>query len=338
MAIILPANHFAHQYLTSQNLPVVSSAANQDAAATRRCVTLGFVNVMPTEYLEETVNLLLARLARAPYDVKPVFISPEGKDCKGVSWERARAEKPDCLLITGYAASNLPFEELDFWPALNTIIKDAEHLALPLLGVCAGAMAVAYASYGIQKEQAPHKLLGNYEYTTDTGAHLYLATSRNNTLNRVQLLETVAQGHLQVAAQTHDTPQPEPAVLIDPRRDWVLTLAHLEYAYTTRNDYPDFEGQALHILDYQYRRDHNQQSPKYDPALAARVLPPVHLTLNPAQVKAREDYAESLMAAWIARAYTRKYVLQNESVRAHHSRVEGARRQAPYPAASPGSF
>ena len=311
MAIILPQTHFAHTYLESQNLPVITEAANEDAESQRRTVTLGFVNVMPTEYLEETVNLLLARLSKAPYDVKPVFISPEGKDCKGVSWAQARDQKPDCILITGYAASNLPFEELDFWPELKTIIKDAEAASLPLLGVCAGAMAVAYAAYGIKKEQAPHKLLGNYEYQTPEGARLYLATSRNNTLNRAQLLGAVKEGRLQIAAETDDTPQPEPAVLTDKRRDWVLTLAHLEYAYTTCNDYPGFEGQDLNILDYQYRRDHNEQSPKYDPALAARVLPPVNLELSPAQVKAREEYAESLLSQWVARSYGRKCDLEN---------------------------
>ena len=175
-------------------------------------------------------------------------------------------------------------------------------------------MAVAYAAYGIQKEQAPHKLLGNYEYQTQEGERLYLATSRNNTLNRAELLSAVKTGALQIAAQTEDTPQPEPAVLTDKRRDWILTLAHLEYAYTTSNDYPDFEGQDLHILDYQYRRDHNEQSPKYDPALAARVLPPVHLELSPDQVKAREAYAESLLSNWVSRSYVRKLDLDNRAV------------------------
>lgn len=330
MAIVLPQAHFSHSYLQSQNLPVRAEAANQDALNARRTVTLGFVNVMPTEYLEETVNLLLARLAKAPYDIRPVFISPEGKDCKGLSWGQAKVRKLDSLLITGYAASNLPFEELDFWPTLQTIIKDAEKESLPLLGVCAGAMAVAYASYGIRKEQAPHKLLGNYEYKTPEGERLYLATSRNNTLNRCQLLGAVERGDLQIAAQTDDTPQPEPAVLTDRRRNWILTLAHLEYAYTTSNDYPDFEGQDLHILDYQYRRDHNEQNPKYDPALAARVLPPVNLALSPAQVRAREDYAESLLSGWIARAYARKLDLENFAA------VRAARKAAPQRTFRPG--
>lgn len=313
MAIILPQEHFAHSYLKSNDLPVRAEADRQDGQATRRAVTLGFVNVMPTVYLEETVNLLLARLSKAPYDVRPVFISPEDKDCKGVSWERAKAEKPDCLLVTGYAASNVPFEDLYFWPALQTIIDDAEKTSLPLFGVCAGAMATAYQSYNIRKERAPHKLLGNYEYQTAEGERLYLATSRNNTLNRGDLLNAVKEGRLQIAAQTEDTPQPEPAVLIDKHRDWVLTLAHLEYAYTTSNDYPGFEGQDLNILDYQYRRDHNKQSPQYSPALAARVLPPVNLALSPAQVKAREDYAESLMSSWVARVWERKATLENQA-------------------------
>lgn len=310
MAIILPHDHFAYQYLETEGLPVIPEDSIDESFA-KRTVTMGFVNVMPSVYLEETVNLLLARLAKAPYDVKPVFISPEGKAAKGTSWAEAKTQNLDCVMITGYAASNLPFEELDFWDELKTIIKDAEKQDLPLVGVCAGAMAVAYAAYGIQKEQAPHKLLGNYEYVTPEGEKLCFATSRNNTLNRPQLLDVVHQGRLQIAAQTDQTPQPEPAILTDQRRNWVLTLAHLEYAYETYNKYPDFEGQDLHILEYQYLRDHNTQSPKYDPALAARVLPPVNLELSAKQVKAREEYAENLLSDWVAQSFARKCKLEN---------------------------
>lgn len=308
MAIILPQDHPAFSRLQSQNIPVRAEAANSDSVAAGKFVTMGFVNLMPREYLEETVDLLLARLARAPYDIRPVFISPEGKSDKGMSWDEANQRyKLDSAMITGYAASNLPFEELDFWPALQGIINDADRRKLPLVAVCAGGMAVAYQTYGISKERAPHKLLGNYEYKTEDGCCLHLATSRNNTLNRRQLLNAVKEHGLRIAAQTDETPQPEPGVLIDRQRDWILTLAHLEYAYTTSDNYPDFEGQPLHILEYQYLRDHNTASPKYDPDLAARVLPPAHLELTPEQVRAREDYADRLLSGWVARTYANKY-------------------------------
>lgn len=308
MAIILPQDHPAFSRLQSQNIPVRAEAANSDHAAAGKTITMGFVNLMPREYLEETVDLLLGRLAHAPHDIRPVFISPEGKSNKGVSWNEAnRQYKLDSAMITGYAASNLPFEELEFWPALQDIINDADRRKLPLVAICAGAMAVAYQTYGIQKERAPHKLLGNYEYKTEEGCCLHLATSRNNTLNRRQLLNAVKEQGLSIAAQTDETPQPEPGVIIDRKRDWILTLAHLEYAYTTSDNYPDFEGQPLHILEYQYLRDHNTASPKYDPDLAARVLPPVHLELTPEQVRAREDYADRLLSGWIARTYANKH-------------------------------
>lgn len=303
MAIILPQDHPAYSRLHSQNVAVRPEAANSDPQAQDKTVRLGFVNLMPREYLEETVDLLLGRLARAGHDIRPVFISPEQKPDKGVSWAEAKAQGVDCLLITGYAASNLRFEELEFWPALQTIINDAEKQKLPLLAICAGAMAVAYNSYGIAKEQATHKLLGNYEYKTQNDERYYLATSRNNTLNRGQLLAAVKQRGLDILLETDDTPQPEPGIIADQRRGWLLALAHLEYAYTTCDSYPDFEGQDLHILDYQYRRDHNTASPKYDPALAARVLPPVNLELTEGHVKVREDYADRLLSGWVKRAY-----------------------------------
>ncbi len=306
MAIILPQDHPAFSRLQSQNIPVLAEAANTDQRAADSAITLGFVNLMPRMYLEETVDLLLARLAYTGRDIRPVFISPENKPEKGLCWNDAKKLKIDSLLITGYAASNLHFEELHFWESLQEIIRDAEKLSLPLLAVCAGAMAVAYQSYGIAKEQAPHKLLGNYEYKTAQGERLYLATSRNNTLNRRALLNAVECNGLRIATETTETPQPEPGIITDSRRNWILTLAHLEYAYMTSSTYPHFEGQALHILDYQYRRDHNTNSPDYDPALAARVLPPAHLELTPEQVKAREDYAKGLLSDWVSRTYDMK--------------------------------
>lgn len=307
MAIILPQDDPAFSRLQSQNIPVRAEAANEDRHAQGNMITLGFVNLMPRNYLEETVDLLLGRLAHAAQDIRPVFISPENKPDKGVSWAKAQEQNIDSLLITGYAASNLPFEELDFWPALQTIILDAEKLSLPLLGICAGAMAVAYQSYGIKKEQAPHKLLGNYDYKTKNGDSLYLATSRNNTLNRCDLLAAIEKRGLAIPLQTEETPQPEPGVITDRQRNWVLTLAHLEYAYTTCDTYPHFEGVPLNILDYQYQRDHNTHSPDYDPDLAARVLPPANLELTARQVKDREDYAVRLLSDWVAKTHTQKY-------------------------------
>lgn len=308
MAIILPQDHPAYAHLQSRHIDVRPEAANQNGHESIPTVTLGFVNLMPREYLDETVELLLTRLAQARHHIRPVFISPENKPDKGLCWDEAKKQPLDCLLITGYAASNLAFEELSFWPQLQTILRDAEDKKLPLWAVCAGAMATAYECYGIRKEQAPHKLLGNYDYRDAEGNAVYLATSRNNTLNRRDLLSAADKHKLDIALETNDTPQPEPGIIIDRRRNWILTLAHIEYAYRTCDTYPDFEGQPLHILDYQYRRDHNTESPKYDPELAARVLPPAHLELTPAQVKAREDYADDLLSGWIAQTYERKLV------------------------------
>ncbi|MFN3826625.1 MAG: homoserine O-succinyltransferase [Micavibrio sp.] len=301
MAIILPQDHPAFSRLQSANVAVRPLAANLDEKAQSNIVKLGFVNLMPREYLEETVDLLLTRFANGDRDIQPIFISPEHKADKGISWAAAK-DDVDTVLITGYAASNLPFEELCFWPELQTIIRDCDRERKPLLAVCAGAMAVAYETYNIAKEQAPHKLLGNYDYKTPDGKSIFLATSRNNTLNRYDLLAALEEHKLTIALETTDTPRPEPGIIIDRSRNWVLALAHLEYAYTTCNTYPDFEGQDLHILDYQYRRDHNTDSPKYDPALAARVLPPANLELSAAQVHAREAYAEQLMNGWVLRS------------------------------------
>jgi homoserine O-succinyltransferase len=303
MAIIIPQDNPVYSRLKNQGIAVKAETADSFRRAVKspQVVTLGFVNLMPTIYLEETVDLLLARLAKADADIRPVFIHPEDSR-KGALWDDAKTKNLDCVLVTGYAASNEPFENLTFWGELCRILDDVKEQKLPLFGVCAGAMAIANHHYGIAKERAPHKLLGNYEYKTTDGGSQLLATSRHNTLNRADLLQAIEKDGLQIIAETVQTPQPEPAVLIDPARNILLTLAHLEYSNGKRV-YADLKDDLPRdIMTYQYDRDHNTTCPKYDPELAARVKPPVNAALSNEQVRSRERYAEKLLSAWVNQA------------------------------------
>ena len=305
MAIILAQDHPAYSRLKNQGIAVKAETADSfgRAAKSQHVVTLGFINLMPTIYLDETVDLLLARLAKAEQDIRPVFIHPEDRR-KGQLWEEVKKQKLDCVLVTGYAASNEAFENLTFWGELCRILDDVKEQKLPLFGVCAGAMAIARHHYGIAKERAPHKLLGNYEYKTPQGQSLFLATSRHNTLNRTDLLQAVEKQGLRIIAETEQTPQPEPAVIVDPAGNVLLTLAHLEYG-NGKSYYPNFESEKLDILTYQYKRDHRRDA-CYDPELAARVKPPINVPLSNEQVQIREAYAEKLLAEWVRQAYERK--------------------------------
>lgn len=298
MAIIIPQDNPVYSRLKNQGIAVKAETADSfgRAANSSPVVTLGFVNLMPTIYLDETVDLLLARLAKVDADIRPVFIHPEDRR-KGIFWNEAKQKDLDCVLVTGYAASNEPFENLTFWGELCRILDDVREQSIPLFGVCAGAMAIAHHHYDIAKERAPHKLLGNYEYKTTDGGVQFLATSRHNTLNRNDLLRAVEKDGLQIIAETFQTPQPEPGVLIDPARNILLTLAHLEYG-NSKSAYPNFENEKLDILTYQYKRDHRRDA-CYDPELAARVKPPVNPALTNEQVRARERYAETLLSSWV---------------------------------------
>lgn len=310
MAIILPQDCPAYSRLKEQGVPVKSDTGLEFARSTNAAgvLTVGFVNVMPEIYLDETVDLLLSRLSETNRDIRVVFISPENNPAKGASWSREHAKEQgiDAFVITGYAASNLPFDQLSFKNSLGDLLDYADEEGLAVQAYCAGAMFAANHTYGISKEPSPYKLLGNLEYKTADGESVHLATSRLNTLNRQELLSAVKTQGLEILVETQQAPQPEPGILIDRNRNWVLPLAHLEYAYVTRNDYPDFEGQDLNILEYQYKRDHNTNSPKYDQALADRVHPPVNLHLTPAQVKNREDYSVKVLTEWADRALEQK--------------------------------
>lgn len=313
MAIILPQDHPAFHRLQSQNVAVKADTPLNHvfgaASAGDNVVNTAFVNLMPESYLDETMDLLLARLSRAQHDVRPIFVHPN-EPKKGITWAEANQKYAiDAVMITGYAASNADFDELSFIDGAREILDDTAAKKLPLFAVCAGAMLAANHYYGVSKvpatrapteaggEPEVHKYLGYLPFSDPQGDVVLVPTSRQNTLEANEFAAAVKEFDLSVPLVTHVTLHPEPAVFTDPANNRIFTLSHFEYQ-DVKSRYKGFEDEELDILTYQYKRDQASG----DAALMARVQPPINPDPTPAEKAKLHQYSESLFQGFVSTA------------------------------------
>ena len=147
-----------------------SRAAAQDI----RELEIAILNIMPDK--EDTELQLLRLLSNTPLQVRPTFLRLDSHIYKHVSEEylqkfykpfsSVRDRKFDGLIITGAPVETLPFEEVDYWQELTTLLDWANQNVTALMCICWSAQAGLYHYYGIGKHPLPVKLSGVYSHRT----------------------------------------------------------------------------------------------------------------------------------------------------------------------------
>jgi homoserine O-succinyltransferase len=77
---------------------------------------------------------------------------------------RRRESKFDGLIITGAPIETLPFEEVDYWPELCTIMDWSRDHVFSTMHVCWGAQAGLYHHYGMAKYPLAAKMFGVFPH------------------------------------------------------------------------------------------------------------------------------------------------------------------------------
>jgi homoserine O-succinyltransferase len=72
--------------------------------------------------------------------------------------------KFDGMIITGAPVEQIPFEEVDYWKELCTIMDYAKNNVFCTLYICWGAQAGLYYHYGVQKYPLEKKFFGVFDY------------------------------------------------------------------------------------------------------------------------------------------------------------------------------
>ncbi|KRK87841.1 Homoserine O-succinyltransferase [Lentilactobacillus sunkii DSM 19904] len=126
------------------------------------------LNLMPTR--ENTEQQFLTRFSEISTDAELTFMYPQSHHFRGTSREdierdyvcldQIRDFHYDGLIVTGAPVETLPFNQVDYWNEIETIIDWARTHCTECLYECWAAQACLFHDFGIRKHQLISKLFG----------------------------------------------------------------------------------------------------------------------------------------------------------------------------------
>lgn len=170
MPVRIPTTLPARVILERENIFVMGQerAQHQDI----RPLRVAILNLMPTKIQTETQ--LLRLLGNSALQVEITLLQTATYQPKNTSsdhliahyktWEQVHKEKFDGLVITGAPIEHLPFEEVEYWDELCSIMDWAQTNVFSTFYICWGAQAGLYHRYGVQKYPLSQKMFGVFEH------------------------------------------------------------------------------------------------------------------------------------------------------------------------------
>ncbi len=173
MPIKIPASLPAADILQKENIFVMTEtrALSQDM----RPLQILLLNLMPKKI--ETETQLSRLLGNTPLQVELELIHTKTHESQNVSEEHLlsfyktfddiKDRNFDGLIITGAPVEHLPFEEVDYWEELCTIMEWSKTHVHSTFHICWGAQAGLYYHFGIGKQPLPEKMFGIFPHKLD---------------------------------------------------------------------------------------------------------------------------------------------------------------------------
>ena len=245
MTLYLPKGLPCLQTLAGEGLQI-SHEAPRDA------LKIGLVNLMPNKRSTERqiarvlgtsqrdISLHLIRLITRP--PRPSYVSHLARFYSPA--DPIVLNAMDGLIVTGAPVERMPFEEVDYWEELATLLDLARARAVPCLFICWAAQAALYRHHGVPKQMCSGKISGVYTQsiadpnlwiTKGMTPRFEMPVSRHTTVTQEAIADCP---ELRIAAGGGPT---GPAIVEEPATHAVYVFNHLEY-----------EGDTLAC---EYRRD-----------------------------------------------------------------------------------
>ena len=164
MPIKIPNRLPATQTLTDENIFVITEtrALTQDI----RPLKILMLNLMPKKIVTETQMARL--LGNTPLQVELELIHTRTHQSRNTpedhmltfykTFDDVKHNKYDGMIITGAPVEHLPFEEVEYWDELCTIMEWSKTHVTSTFHICWGAQAGLYYHYGIGKQALDRKL------------------------------------------------------------------------------------------------------------------------------------------------------------------------------------
>ncbi len=173
MPIKIPSGLPAADTLQKENIFVMTEtrAQTQDM----RPLQILLLNLMPKKI--ETETQLSRLLGNTPLQVELELIHTKTHESQHVSedhllafyktFDDVKHRNFDGLIITGAPVEQMPFEEVDYWEELCTIMEWSKTHVHSTFHICWGAQAGLYYHFGIDKQPLPEKMFGIFPHKLD---------------------------------------------------------------------------------------------------------------------------------------------------------------------------
>lgn len=260
MPLKLPNNLPAIEALKEENIFVMDDdrANSQDI----RPLRIAILNLMPIK--ERTEIDLIRLLSNTPLQLDITFMKVPGHESKNtssdhmeqfyISFEDLIDQKFDGMIITGAPLEHLEYEQVTYWPWIQTIFDWAKTHVTSTMYICWAAQAALYHFYNVPKYQLPEKMFGVFKHhSLDPKAPIfrgfddvfYMPQSRHSEV-RAEDIEKVKE--LSIMAESWES-----GVYMVMAREGreIFVTGHSEYA-------PD-------TLDSEYKRDLSKGLPIQPP-------------------------------------------------------------------------
>lgn len=237
----------ATRQLTEENIFVMTErrAAEQDI----RPLKIAIVNIMPEKIKTETQ--LLRLLSNSPLQVEVDLVHMSTHTSKNTSEEHLSAfyksfddikhSKYDGLIITGAPVENIPYEEVDYWEELKSMMEWSKTHVTSTLHICWGAQAGLYYHYGIPKHALAQKCSGVFRHQVRRSTSklvrgfdgIFYAPHSRHTEVRAEDIEKNPE--LEILA---DSPEAGVYIVTTKKAKQVFVMGHSEYdPDTLKNEY-----------------------------------------------------------------------------------------------------
>lgn len=260
MPIRVPNQLPAAQVLQKENIFIMDEerAIKQDI----RELKLVILNLMPIK--QDAEVQLLRLLGNTPLQIDISLLRIASHECKNTSSEylntfyktfkEIEKEKFDGMIITGAPVEQMPFENVNYWEELTTIMEWTKTHVTSTFHICWGAQAGLYYHYGIHKQSLSKKKFGIFEHTKVGSAPLlyglddlvYIPHSRHTEILKEDLLRSE---ELLLLLESEEA---GPALIISRDGKHIFATGHAEYDPDTLGD--------------EYRRDLDKGLPIEMPA------------------------------------------------------------------------
>ena len=273
MPIKIPNELPAVKTLQQENIFVMTEqrATTQDI----RPLRVLLLNLMPRKI--ETETQLSRLLGNTPLQIELELIHTKSHLATNTPEEHMLAfykdfddikdQNFDGMIITGAPVEQMPFEDVDYWQELCTIMEWSKTHVYSTFHICWGAQAGLYYHYGVDKNPLSEKMFGVFPHKVEMPTNplfrgfdedFMVPHSRHTTVLR-ENIEKVPE--LQILASSDEAGIY--AVQANGGRQ-VFVMGHSEYdAYTLENEYlrDKFQDKPIKLPKNYYPGDDDSKKP-----------------------------------------------------------------------------